>query len=74
MKLEVKLSPGETTEQAEELLEKALRRKKSCSDHEKYVDPALNEFVHSISLKHKSLTEELLKEIALEIVRDFHAN
>lgn len=69
----MKLNNGETIEQAEENLEKALKAKKECSHGERYCDPAMNEALEHVEKRHADLLKSILEEITTEIERDSHA-
>lgn len=73
MKLQVTLEKSETIEQAEEVLEKALKAKHDCSGGERYLDPAMNEFHDHVESKHSQLVDSILKDIAAELERDVHS-
>lgn len=69
MKTRVILEKGETLQEAEDRLEKALALKKECSHGEQYCDPALNEFHDNIETQHKELLAKLSEDIKAEIQR-----
>lgn len=63
MKIKVELQKGETLEDAEELMEKALKAKSECDHGERYSDEALNE-AHDLIC---SRFQNLLNNINLEV-------
>jgi hypothetical protein len=67
MKVKVELTNGETIEQADELLEKALKAKAEPSENERYADQHLNDFHDYINERHQRLVTSVLKEIEDEI-------
>jgi len=73
MKFKVELGKGETIEDAEKVLEKALNTKRECSHGEQYCDPALNEFHELVEARHKKLVEQILQDIKNEIDRDVYS-
>ena len=74
MKINIELQKNENPDQADELLEKALKKKKECSGHEAYEDPAMNEALKFIEDKHEELLKSVLKAIEEEIEREKHAS
>lgn len=73
MKVKVNLENGETLEQAEEKLEKALKAKRECAHGEQYCDPAMNEFHDHIEARHKKVLERINQQIADEIKREVYS-
>jgi hypothetical protein len=63
MKVRIDLQNGETLQDAEETLEKALKAKKECSEGERYADPVLNELHDSICDRHEELLTNLFQNI-----------
>lgn len=70
MKTKIVLERGETLQEAEEKLEKALKIKKECSHGEQYCDPVLNEFHDQIETEHKKLLEKLAEGVKAELERE----
>lgn len=73
MNVKITLEPGETMGQAEERLEKALKRKHECSNNERYCDPALNQFHDYVTDYHKRLVTGVIEELKAELIRDIHS-
>lgn len=59
MKIKVELEKGETVEQADEFLAKALVKKTECEHGEKYSDDAMNEAHDHICGLFTTLTKDL---------------
>ena len=59
MKIKVELSQGETVEQADEFLAKALSAKSECDHGERYSDNAMNEAHDHVCGLFNSLTKDL---------------
>lgn len=73
MKAKIFLEKGETLVDAEETLEKALKRKQECSGGERYCDPAVNEFHDYVEERHESLVQNTLKDLTNAIERDVYS-
>lgn len=67
--MKVILDKNQSLEEAEELLEKSIKRKKECSSSEQYNDDALNEFHDMICARHRKVLERIEKEVKSEIER-----
>ena len=76
MRAKILLKKGETLQEAEDKLEKALKRKKECSHGEQYCDPALNEFHDMVDSEHKTLIDKIINEVKVEVQRHagWHSN
>lgn len=69
MKIKVELAPGETVEQADEFMAKALSAKSECENDERYSDDAMNEAHDHICGLFNSLTKDLHASIK-DIIED----
>ena len=69
MKIKVDLAPGETVEQADEFIAKALAAKSECDHGERYSDNAMNEAHDHICSLFNNLTKELHTTIK-DIIED----
>lgn len=67
MKIKVNLEKGESIEDADQFLEKALKLKKDSKEPERYHDQAFEDFVSEIDVQHKKLLEDLLEDIKVEL-------
>lgn len=69
MKVTVNLEEGETLEQAEEELYKALRGKKKIKDQlgERYADEMINEFHDRVLDEHFKVLEEIKERVKYEV-------
>lgn len=63
MKIKVELDNGETVEQADDFIMKALAKKTECDHGEQYSDEAMNEAHTHICGLFTSLTKDLHSEI-----------
>jgi len=72
MKVKITLEPGQTLTDAEEILEKASKLKKECSDTERYHDEPLNEFHDYVCSRNKSILDNLMEEIEAELKTNAH--
>lgn len=70
MKLKTKLGKGESVEQAEERLVKAIKRSKECTGHERYKSEYLNELHTVVENLHEKLLSNLSEEVKAIIIRD----
>ena len=69
MKIKVELEKGETVEDADEFMAKALTSKSECEHDERYSDDAMNEAHDHIRGLFNSLTKDLHIEIK-DIIQD----
>lgn len=67
MKLKVELAKGETIEQAETLILKAMTVKNECSGGERYADDYLNELEAYVCSEHRKVLDRIAEEVAQEI-------
>lgn len=67
MKLKVELEPGETMQDADEFLAKAIKKKEQCSGGEKYNDPALEEAHEYMCKLHVDILKDIEEELKMEI-------
>jgi len=63
MKIKIDLEEGESLDDADEFLEKALKAKKKAPNPERYHDQAFEDFYQQINERH----EDVLKNVALEL-------
>ncbi len=63
MKIKVELEQGETLEDSEEFLAKALKIKSECDHGERYSDEAMNEAHELICSKFQSLLNSINSEV-----------
>jgi hypothetical protein len=68
-KVSITLSKGETVEDVEEFLTKALHHKHDCTGHERYADNPLNEFHDLICKMHEDVLDRIKDELESEIKR-----
>lgn len=69
MRVRIELQPGETPEQADELLSKAAQAKHECTGSERYAEPWLNELEAHVKGEHRRLLDSLGEGIADEVAR-----
>lgn len=69
MKIKVELSQGETVEQADEFIAKALSAKHECDEGERYSDNAMNEAHDHICGLFSALTKDLHSTVK-DIIED----
>jgi hypothetical protein len=67
MKIKVELDKGETEEQADEFLEKALKAKKKDPKPERYTDQVFEDLVSGVDAQHQTLIQDLVQEIKDEV-------
>jgi len=74
MKLRIELENGETSEQAEELLEKTVKAKmqsrKEYFKTERYADQAIEDFHQMVIDKHRKVIEKIIENVKAEITKD----
>lgn len=63
MKIKVELANGETVEQADDFILKAISRKSECDHGEQYSDEAMNEAHDHICGLFSSMTKDLHTEV-----------
>ncbi len=63
MKIKVELENGETVEQADDFILKAISRKTECDHGEQYSDEAMNEAHDHICSVFGAMTKDLHREI-----------
>ena len=63
MKVKIELKKGETAEQADEFLTKALSAKQECSGEERFADNWLNELEAHVCAEHRKVLDQLTAEI-----------
>ena len=63
MKIKVELANGETVEQADDFILKAISRKSECDHGEKYADEAMNEAHSHICNLFGAMTKDLHSEV-----------
>ena len=69
MKIKVELDKGETVDQADEFMAKALAAKADCEHGEKYSDDAMNEAHEHICGLFSALTKDLHSSVK-DIIED----
>ena len=72
MKVSIHLDPGETPEQADEELQKALDVKNSADHRELYEDDLANEMLDKINEEAKDIFRAMFKDIGEVIARDIY--
>lgn len=71
-KVKIFLSPGETQQDVEEVLFKALNHHNSGDVHqENFEDPAMTDLVHKLESTHKKIYSEMLQEISETLDEDY---
>jgi hypothetical protein len=70
MKIKVDLDKGETLEQADEQLEKALKAKKECVHGEQYDDDIYNALHEEICQHHSSKVLDVIKKELREVIKN----
>lgn len=74
MRIKVELEGNETPEQAEELLEKAIKKKvqsrKEYYSSERYYDEAIEDFHQLVTKEHQDTLERAIDEVRDAIIRD----
>lgn len=74
MKIKVELENNETPEQAEELLEKAVKKKiqsrKEYYSSERYYDEAIEDFHQLVTKEHQETLEQAIEEVQDALIRD----
>ncbi len=66
-KVKIELKKGETPDEAEEQLLKAMKRKRECSGHERFADEPINEFLDKVCKNHADILKRINKEVKEEI-------
>lgn len=61
--VKILLEPGETQEQAEEILLKALKHKQSLDPEESFGDPAMTDMSHKLFKAHADMYPDMIAEI-----------
>lgn len=67
MKVKVELERGETIEDADAFLAKAIKQKHECSGGERYADDWLNELEAYVCSEHRKVLDRIAEEIAAEV-------
>ena len=72
-RIKIILKNGETREEVEEQLLKALNLHKSgdIHDSEKFEDPAMDDLENKIAKLHELMFQEMLNEVVAEIDREY---
>lgn len=63
MKIKVELAKGESMQDVDEFLEKAMHKKSECSGGEKYADPALEKVLEMLCKEHADVLNTIEKEV-----------
>lgn len=72
-KVKIELSKGETVEQAEDLLFKAVLAQSTgeAHDEDNFSDPAMADLINSLQKEHALMFQEMIQEINEELDKEY---